>query len=200
MFTGIVETTGTVANIKKTDELLTLTIHSENFLDHISTGDSISVNGTCLTVTAFTSNTFSVDVMNETRKITTVDELKLNNEVNLERSLTANKEIGGHFVTGHVDCTGVITALQNNDDTHIFTIKIPDNYKSHLMKQGSITVDGISLTIFDVLDNEFKIHIIPETLRVTTLKYKNIGDIVNIETDMIMKYVDHILKNREVHA
>src|SRR5699024_4259824 len=138
--------------------------------------------------------------MNETRRITTVDKLKLNREVNLESSLTANKEIGRHFVTGHVDCTGVITALQNNDNTHIFTIKIPNDYKSHLMKQGSITVDGISLTIFDVLDNAFNIHIISETLRVTSLKDKNIGDIVNIKTLIIIKYDDHILKNREVYA
>lgn len=198
MFTGIVETTGVVTKKSETDTLHTITIHANHFLENVQIGSSISVNGTCLTVTDFSSDTFTVDIMQETLQITTLKHLEIGKKVNLERALTPTSELGGHFVTGHVDGMGVIKDIESLNETKVITIEVDERLKSHLMNQVSITVDGISLTIFIVEDTRFKVHIIPETLRITTLNEKCVGDTVNIETDMLIKYVDNILKHREV--
>ncbi|HLS66723.1 MAG TPA: riboflavin synthase [Pseudogracilibacillus sp.] len=196
MFTGIVEEVGTIKAMSYTSEhAIEVTIEAEKVLTDVSIGDSIAVNGICLTVTSFTERTFQVDVMPETVKVTSLNEVKEGSIVNLERSLLPTDRFGGHFVTGHVDGIGEIVKKERDENAVYFYLHVPKTLMRYFILKGSIAVDGISLTIFgvDETNNIVNISIIPHTMDVTNLGKKTVGDIVNIECDMLAKHVHHYL-------
>jgi len=160
-------------------------------------GDSISVNGACLTVIDFKQNQFSVQVIKGTENKTYLANIKENDEVNLERAMSGSGRFGGHFVLGHVDAKGTIINIRETPNSRIVSIKASDSVIKQMVKQGSITVDGVSLTIFDLHQHSFDIHLIPETRRSTILSNKKMGDEVHLETDVLFKYVESIVgKNK----
>jgi riboflavin synthase len=194
MFTGIIEEKGTVKNIHHVSKrAVQLTIECAKVTTDVQIGDSIAINGICLTVTASTSNTIQVDVMPETIKATSLDTLTTNSHVNLERAIASNGRFGGHFVTGHVDSTGTIIQKREVENAIYYEIEIPEDLCPFLLMKGSIAVDGISLTIFGVREKNFTISLIPHTVAETTLGEKRKGDIVNIECDMLAKHVQNML-------
>ncbi|KKE78744.1 riboflavin synthase [Bacilli bacterium] len=196
MFTGIIEEIGTVKKIQKvSDQAVTMTISSSKILEDVGLGDSISVNGICLTVTHFTSDYFEVDAMPETIKATSLNSLKKGSSVNLERAMAANGRFGGHFVSGHIDATGKIVKKKKEQNAIYYDIEIPNDLTKYILHKGSITVDGTSLTIFGIQKNIFTISLIPHTAKETILGEKEEGDIVNIECDMLAKYVQKMLHN-----
>lgn len=196
MFTGIIEEIGTVKKIQKvSDQAVTMTISSSKILEDVGLGDSISVNGICLTVTHFTSDYFEVDAMPETIKATSLNSLKKGSSVNLERAMAANGRFGGHFVSGHIDATGKIVKKKKEQNAIYYDIEIPNDLTKYILHKGSITVDGTSLTIFGIQKNIFTISLIPHTAKETILGEKEEGDIVNIECDMLAKYVQKMLQN-----
>lgn len=197
MFTGIVEEIGTIKNIRTQQSVKTLDIACHRILEDMHIGDSISVNGACLTVIDFHSNYFSVQVIKGTENKTYLSNIKLNDEVNLERAMAGNGRFGGHFVLGHVDEVGTISQVNETPNSRIVTIKAPSHTIKQMVKQGSITVDGVSLTVFDLRSNSFDIHLIPETRRSTILSSKKIGDNVHLETDVLFKYVENIVKSKD---
>ncbi|HEX6594302.1 MAG TPA: riboflavin synthase [Bacillota bacterium] len=195
MFTGIVEEVGTITQINKVSEqAIQLRIRSTKVVEDVALGDSISVNGVCLTVTHFLNDEFCVDVMPETIKSTSLQSLTTGSKVNLERSMAANGRFGGHFVSGHVDATGTIMRKERQENAIYYDIQIPKELTPFVMLKGSIAVDGISLTIFAVSDQLFQISLIPHTARETILGQKREGDLVNIECDMLAKYVHRMLQ------
>lgn len=196
LFTGIVEEVGTIKKMNYVStRAIEMTIAAEKVLTDVHVGDSIAVNGVCLTVSSFTDRTFQVDVMPETVKATSLAVVKEGTIVNLERSLLSTDRLGGHFVTGHVDGIGEIVKKERNENAIYFHIKVPKQFMRYFIEKGSIAIDGISLTIFgvDETDQIVKISIIPHTLHVTNLREKTVGDIVNIECDMLAKHVHHYL-------
>lgn len=196
MFTGIIEEIGTVKKIQKvSDQAVTMTISSSKILEDVGLGDSISVNGICLTVTHFTSDYFEVDAMPETIKATSLNSLKKGSSVNLERAMAANGRFGGHFVSGHIDATGKIVKKKKEQNAIYYDIEIPNDLTKYILPKGSITVDGTSLTIFGIQQSIFTISLIPHTAKGTILGEKEEGDIVNIECDMLAKYVQKMLQN-----
>lgn len=196
MFTGIIEEIGTVKKIQKvSDQAVTMTISSSKILEDVGLGDSISVNGICLTVTHFTSDYFEVDAMPETIKATSLNSLKKGSSVNLERAMAANGRFGGHFVSGHIDATGKIVKKKKEQNAIYYDIEIPNDLTKYILHKGSITVDGTSLTIFGIQKSIFTISLIPHTAKETILGEKEEGDIVNIECDMLAKYVQKMLQN-----
>jgi len=198
MFTGIIEEMGTMKERQTVSkQAVRLTIAAEKVLEDVKLGDSIAVNGICLTVTSFTSGSFQVDVMPETIKATSLNTLAAGSKVNLERSMPANGRFGGHFVSGHVDGTGKIITKQKRENAIYYTIEIPGDLAKFIMMKGSIAVDGISLTIFAHQENSFTVSLIPHTVAETVLGAKSEGDIVNIECDMLAKYVGQMLQQRE---
>ncbi|PAV28080.1 riboflavin synthase [Virgibacillus profundi] len=197
MFTGIIEEIGTVKKIQKVSEhAVEMIIDSIKVIEDINIGDSISVNGICLTVTEFASGNFSLDAMPETIKSTSLKALKAGSKVNLERAMAANGRFGGHFVSGHVDGTGKITGKRKQENAIYYDIEIPEELAGFLLHKGSVTVDGISLTIFSIDRNTFTISLIPHTVSETILGEKGQNDIVNIECDMLAKYVQNMLKQQ----
>jgi riboflavin synthase len=188
VFTGLVEETGTVKEVKKSGQTLFLSIQAKLIMEDIKLGDSISVNGVCLTVTAFDDITFTVDVMPATFYDTALCLLREGMKVNLERAMAANGRFGGHFVSGHVDGTGIILSKQKKENSTVMEIEIPDSFKHLMMEKGSITVDGTSLTIFKASKHFFSISLIPHTATVSILGDKKTGDIVNLEFDLLAKY------------
>ncbi|HLR19918.1 MAG TPA: riboflavin synthase [Staphylococcus sp.] len=197
MFTGIVEEVGTIKKITTQQSVVNLTIDCQTILSDMHIGDSISVNGACLTVVDFNSHSFSVQVIKGTENKTYLNHLKQSTEVNLERAMSGQGRFGGHFVLGHVDEVAYITRIQASDNSKIVTIKPTTSLIKQMVQQGSITVDGVSLTIFQLKDAEFDIHLIPETRKSTILNQKRVGDPVHIETDMLFKYVEKIISNNE---
>lgn len=197
MFTGIIEEIGTIKQIIRGNEAIILEVEAKKVLEDVKLGDSIAVNGVCLTVTTYSANRFSVDVMPETVRATSLQALQAGSHVNLERAMIANGRFGGHFVSGHVDGTGTIQDKKRVANAVYYTISVPDDLSRYLMLKGSVTVDGTSLTIFGVSDNNFTISLIPHTLNETILGGKGKGDTVNIEVDMLAKYMDHLLKHDE---
>lgn len=200
MFTGLIEEIGTLRSVRRQGEAMVLTIAAERILGDVKIGDSISVNGVCLTVTRYDPQSFSVDVMPETFRHTNLSELAPGSPVNLERAMAAGGRFGGHIVQGHVDGTGVIRSRTPEANAVVFTI---EPHGAHLLRtvvpQGSVTLDGISLTVVDT-DRDagtFSVSIIPHTLKETVLQYKHAGDTVNIENDILGKYIDHLLNLRE---
>ncbi|TRL63918.1 riboflavin synthase [Staphylococcus hominis] len=197
MFTGIVEEIGTVKSIRTQQSVRTLDISCQKIIEDMHIGDSISVNGACLTVIDFQQNQFSVQVIKGTENKTYLANIKENDEVNLERAMSGSGRFGGHFVLGHVDAKGTIINIRETPNSRIVSIKASDSVIKQMVKQGSITVDGVSLTIFDLHQHSFDIHLIPETRRSTILSNKKMGDEVHLETDVLFKYVESIVgKNK----
>jgi riboflavin synthase len=190
MFTGIIEEIGTVERINKTAMAIELTIAAQHILSDIHLGDSIAVNGVCLTVTSFTSASFTVDVMPETVKATSLQSLKKGSSVNLERAMSANGRFGGHFVSGHVDGIGKIAEKKRMANAVYYRISLPPHLLHYCILKGSITVDGTSLTIFGIDDASITISLIPHTMDYSVVGQKGVGDLVNIECDMIGKYIE----------
>ena len=193
MFTGIVEEIGKIQNVKKNVKSSVLTIEGNKIFEDINIGDSISVNGVCLTVTTFSNNTFTADVMNETISRSSLGQLKNGSSVNLERAISANGRFGGHIVSGHIDGIGKIIKIEKDDNSIWYTIAVKDNLMKYIVEKGSIAIDGISLTIAKVAVNDFSISIIPHTVQETILSHRSVGDIVNIENDVIGKYVEKLI-------
>ena len=192
MFTGIVEEIGTINNLVNS----VLTIQAEKVLTDIKLGDSISVNGTCLTVVKFTESKFSVDLAPETFRRTAFGNLKSGNSVNLERALAANSRFGGHMVQGHVDATGRVVSIQDEGDSSIFRISNPKRLKPYLVEKGFIAIDGISLTIVKALTSSFTLSVIPYTRSNTNFRDQQIGGKVNLEVDILAKYVENLIAQR----
>lgn len=195
MFTGIIEEIGMVSNIKRTGDSFVLSIDAKKILNDVHLGDSIAVNGVCLTVTSFSSKYFSVDVMPETVKGTSLNNVKRGSKVNLERAMAAGGRFGGHFVSGHIDGTGMIKRKQTLENAVYYEIEADPELLQFIILKGSVAVDGTSLTVFEVTEQSFTLSIIPHTLSETILSLKGQGDIVNLECDMIGKYVGHFIKN-----
>lgn len=190
MFTGIIEEIGVVKHIKNSGQTLLLTIEATHILEDIQLGDSISVNGVCLTVTTFTKKDFTVDVMPVTYHDTNLKYLSSKSQVNLERAMLANGRFGGHIVSGHIDTVGEILSIKQSENAVLYHIQSDTRY---CLEKGSITIDGTSLTLFGVTDNAITISLIPHTRANTILGTKKTGDLVNIEFDMLGKYVEKFL-------
>ena len=196
MFTGIVEEIGAIAMLDKTLAGTRVTILASTVMGDLKTGDSVSVNGTCLTVVSRSERDFSVEVSPETLSVTTLGTMAVGTPVNLERAMKLNERIGGHLVAGHVDGVGVIRSRQQDGNTIFFTIGAPPEVLRYCVAKGSITVDGISLTINEVSERGVSVAIIPHTAKVTTLGLKRVEDPVNLESDLIGKYVERLLQER----
>lgn len=194
MFTGIIEEKGIVENINHVSEqAVGLTIESTKITQDMQIGNSIAINGICLTVTTFTSDAFQVDVMPETIKATSLNTLVVGSQVNLERAMAGNGRFGGHFVSGHVDGVGTIIGKWREQNAVYYEVEVPADLSPLLLLKGSIAVDGISLTIFGVGENSLTLSLIPHTVTNTILSGKAKGDVVNIECDMLAKYVQNML-------
>lgn len=194
MFTGIIEEVGTVTSIKKGTSSAVLTVSAHRILDDVKLGDSIAVNGVCLTVTALTPASFSADVMHETLNRSSLGQLHSGSAVNLERAMAANGRFGGHIVSGHIDGTGVVGQIQRDDNAVWYTIQAGSNILRYIIEKGSVAIDGISLTVAAVTARDFSVSIIPHTAANTTLAGKRSGDLVNLENDRIGKYVEKFLQ------
>lgn len=193
MFTGIVEEVGTIKSVRPVQSLLSLDIECKEVIEDVQIGDSISVNGACLTVVDYTDHSFSVQVIKGTENKTYLNQLAQGDEVNLERAMSGRGRFGGHFVLGHVDELGKVTRIKKDQNATVISIKVSPSRIQQMVPQGSIAVDGTSLTIFDLRENEFDIHLIPETRQSTILDNKRENDWVHIETDMLFKYVERIM-------
>lgn len=193
MFTGIIEELGTIENIKRGKDSAVLTIKASKVLEDASIGDSIAVNGICLTVTSISSGSFCADVMHETLRRSSLSDITSGSAVNLERAMAANGRFGGHIVAGHVDGTGRISGIVKDDNAYIYTIEAKGSILRYVVEKGSITIDGISLTVTNVTKSSLSVSVIPHTMSNTVLKDKKAGDIVNLETDIIGKYVEKLL-------
>ena len=190
MFTGLVQSIGQVRSIYPLDQNLRFTIESNRICDKAQAGDSIAVNGACLTVEKITENQFLATAVRETLGKTNLGFLKIGSLVNLETALRFNDSLGGHLVQGHIDCVGKIIALTSAGGSHLITVQIPDELNRYLIEKGSIAVDGVSLTLTNVRENRFIVSVIPHTWENTILKYSNAGSVVNIEFDYIGKWVE----------
>jgi riboflavin synthase len=166
-------------------------------MDDLKIGDSISVNGVCLTVVKREKNNFSLDTIEETLKKSDLGSLKINDRVNLERPLKAEERLGGHFVLGHVDTTGTVKEIKELSNSHWMTIAFPENFKKYLIFVGSISIDGVSMTVAQLEGNSFSVGIIPHTWEMTVFSDKKIGDSVNLEFDVLGKYVERIMEAKE---
>jgi len=196
MFSGIVEEIGAITVLRKTLAGTKLTILASTVMGDLKIGDSVSVNGICLTVVSRSQRDFSVEVSPETLSVTTLGSFAVGMPVNLERAMKLNERIGGHLVAGHVDGVGVIRSRHQDSNAIVFTIGAPPEILRYCVAKGSITVDGISLTINDLSENWFSVAIIPHTAKVTTLGLKQVNDPVNLESDLIGKYVERLLQER----
>lgn len=193
MFTGIVEELGKVKAITHGVKSVRLTVEASKVLQDVKLGDSIAVNGTCLTVVQYDDKCFTADVMPETVDNTVLASLKIGARVNLERTLSIGDRFGGHIVSGHIDGVGIIRTKSNNDNAILVKIEAGSEVMRYIVKKGSIAIDGISLTIVDYEEDCFTVSLIPHSASVTTLGFKKAGDTVNLETDIIGKYVEKLL-------
>jgi riboflavin synthase len=193
MFTGLIEEIGTISAITKGEKQFTLTISAQKVLEDVAIGDSIAVNGVCLTVTTATGHQFTVDAVPETLAKTNLGDLAEGAPVNLERSATPSTRLGGHYVQGHVDATGTISAFREDAEALWVTIKAPAEQMKYIVTKGYITIDGTSLTVVDTGDDWFTITLIPHTQEHITLPGKSVGDRVNLEVDIIAKYVEKLV-------
>lgn len=193
MFTGIVEEMGTVRSIRRGAHSAVLSIGADTVLSDLKTGDSVAVNGVCLTATGTDPGGFTADVMHETLDRSSLGTLTVGSRVNLERAMAAHGRFGGHIVSGHIDGTGTIAALRKDDNALWYTVKAVPGLLRYVVEKGSITIDGISLTVACVETEQFSVSVIPHTAAVTILGEKRPGDVVNLETDLIGKYVEKLL-------
>lgn len=193
MFTGIIEEVGTVQSIRRGVHSAVLSIQAKTVLQDTHMGDSIAVNGVCLTVTSLSGSGFTADVMPETLNRSSLGTLQTGSPVNLERAMAANGRFGGHIVSGHIDGTGTIQAIKKDDNAVWYTIQANSSLLRYMIEKGSIAIDGISLTIAKITSSAFQVSIIPHTAANTTLASRHVGDTVNLETDCIGKYVEKLL-------
>ena len=197
MFTGIVEELGVVEGIEEQSDAIRLSVRGPHVTTDASLGDSIAVNGCCLTVAERDGETFTADVMRETLTKTSLGSLEIGSRVNLERAVTPQTRLGGHIVQGHVDGTGRLVRREASEHWELVEVELPSDLARYLVPKGSITVDGISLTVVEVFGGSFTVSLIPETLARTTLGLKEIGDPVNLEVDVIAKYVERLVAPSE---
>lgn len=197
IFTGIIEELGVVKSIAINGASGCITIKAKKVLEGTQLGDSIAVNGTCLTVTSINSDGFSADVMAETVKRTSLSQVGKGDLVNLERAMILNGRFGGHIVSGHIDGTGTITKYTKEENAIWVTIKAPDEILDLIVEKGSICIDGISLTVATVSDQDFQVSIIPHTAKETTLIHKKVGSLVNLENDIVGKYIKKLMENSQ---
>ena len=194
MFTGIVEERGTVASVVDLGDAMRVRIRADKVLQDSELGASISVNGICLTVAERGDDWFEADVMAETLRRTSLGKLVTDSPVNLERAARVDSRLGGHIVQGHVDGTGEVAAIEPSEQWTVMAIRVPAELTRYMVEKGSITVDGVSLTIVSVTDSRFTISLIPTTLAETNLGAKQVGDRVNIEVDVLAKYVEKLVQ------
>lgn len=198
MFTGIIEEIGTIKSINSNGISSQLCISANKILEDTKIGDSIAVNGVCLTVTSIKSNLFTADVMAETLRRSNLGSLLPQSKVNLERAMPANGRFGGHIVSGHIDGTGTIVETKPEGNAVWIKINCSDNLLKYIIHKGSITIDGISLTVAKVTDSDFSVSIIPHTAANTTLLQKKSGDVVNLENDVVGKYIEKLLSFQKI--
>lgn len=197
IFTGIIEELGVVKSIAINGASGCITIKASKVLEGTKLGDSIAVNGTCLTVTSINSDGFSADVMAETVRRTSLSQVGKGDMVNLERAMALNGRFGGHIVSGHIDGTGTITKYKKEENAIWVTIKVPEEILDLIVEKGSICIDGISLTVATVSDRDFQVSIIPHTAKETTLIQKKVGSLVNLENDIVGKYIKKFVENKQ---
>jgi len=197
MFTGIVEERGRIASVEPLGDAIRMTISAQGVLDGTRHGDSIAVNGVCLTVVGVDANSFSADVMQETLDRSSLSAATAQAQVNLERAARLDSRIGGHLVQGHVDGTGTVIAIEPSEHWTLMRFSLPEGLGRYVVEKGSITVDGVSLTVVDAARDSFSVSLIPTTLQVTTLGDRRVGDRVNLEVDAIAKYVERLMEWRD---
>ncbi len=196
MFTGIIEETGSVVAFASAKDAWSLQVAAKIVTADVALGDSIAVNGCCLTVTKFDAGHFWFDLLEETRRLTSFNDLRPGSPVNLERSLKPDSRMGGHFVTGHIDALGRIEVFEARGKDHYLRVRAPAGFGRYLVYKGSIAIDGISLTVAEVDGDSFAVWLIPHTLTVTNLREKKTGDGVNLEFDLLAKYVEKLAPGR----
>ncbi len=194
MFTGIIEEVGEIITVTPIENGKNLTIRARRVLEGTRIGDSIAVDGVCLTVTALGSEQFSVQAVGETLEKTTLGTVQHGRRVNLERALAVGDRLGGHFVQGHVNGIGHIRTMRKRGENYLLEVEIPPPLRKYIILEGSIAIDGISLTIAHLIDVLVGINIIPHTMENTNLRYKQVGDGVNIEVDLIAKYIENLIR------
>lgn len=199
MFTGLIEQKGKVLKVNSTTDDTELTINNDGF-DDLKEGDSVAVNGVCLTAYDITGQSFKVTMINETKRITSLKNISDGEGVNLERALKLSERLGGHLVSGHVDATGTITDISSDGNAVVMTIKCPSRLMKYMADKGSVTIDGISLTLFEVNHEEetITLNLIPETIERTILGSRQVQDTVNIEADQIIKHIEHLLQHGDL--
>ena len=200
MFTGIVEELGTIRSIRRGAASAVLSIGAEAVLSDLRIGDSVAVNGVCLTATGVDGSGFTADVMHETLRRSSLGALGPGSRVNLERAIAADGRFGGHIVSGHIDGTGTITARRQDDNAVWYTVSASPALLRYIVEKGSVAIDGISLTVASVEADRFSVSVIPHTAAVTLLGAKGPGDVVNLETDIIGKYVERLLRPADTPA
>jgi riboflavin synthase len=193
MFTGIIEDIGTIEKVSPISGGISLTIRSKKIMEDIAENDSVCIDGVCLTVTKFDKNSFLVDAVGATLEKTTFNKVKAGTLVNLERSLRLSDRLGGHLVQGHVNGIGIITEIKKLGENYLVKIVIPEELERYLIKEGSIAINGISLTIAELNKSEITISVIPHTWQNTNLKDKKVNEKVNVEIDILAKYVEKLL-------
>lgn len=193
MFTGLIEEVGSVVAVRASDGRTQLQISAPRIAKEIRSGDSIAVNGCCLTLSSQHNGLFTFDLLEETIARTNLRTLRRDAQVNLERALPAGGHVGGHFVQGHIDCTSRIFAFQESRGDHRLEVELPTEFAHYVVSKGSIAIDGISLTIAEVLPKSFGVWIIPYTKRHTNLDHAQVGDLLNLEFDILAKYVERML-------
>jgi riboflavin synthase len=196
MFTGIIEETGIVKSIRTEGRSARITISAEKVLKDMKVGDSINTNGVCLTVTEFSSTAFTIDVMPETMQRTTFAKLRSGSRVNLERALRLTDRLGGHIVSGHIDGTGILDKIREDENAVWLTVSTEPEILRYIVEKGSIAIDGISLTVVKVGQRSFEVSIIPHTQTETAILLKKTGDAINIECDIIGKYVEKLTSKK----
>lgn len=198
MFTGLVAELGEITGIRKGETSSVLTIHAPALTPELAIGDSIAVNGTCLTATSLTEDSFTADVMVQTLTLTSLGKLEVGSLVNLELAAQMDMRMGGHIVQGHVDGIATVISREPGEKWEKFVIEVPSELSRYIVNQGSIAVDGVSLTVGEINDdnNHVTLWLIPETLEKTNLSMKSAGDIVNIEVDILAKYVERLISKR----
>lgn len=194
MFTGIVEELGVVQALKRSSQTTVLSIKGNTIFDDLSLGDSVAVNGVCLTVSQLAEKRFGADVMNETLARSSLGNLSQGASVNLERALPANGRFGGHIVSGHIDGTGMIVSIEHDSNAIWYEVAAPEHIMRYVVEKGSIAIDGISLTVAAVSTDRFKVSVIPHTAANTVMSERHIGSAVNLENDIIGKYVEKLLQ------
>ncbi len=193
MFTGLIAELGSVVQLTEDATTCKLTIKAKKVLENLRIGDSIAVNGACLTVVEFSSDRFTADVMPETVRKTNINSFQSGSPVNLERTVRPIDGLDGHIVTGHVEGLGIINSIVSEGNAKVYTISLEPQLAKYVVKKGSIAIDGISLTVVEASENSFSVSLIPHTAAVTTLGFKDVGDVVNLETDILAKYVEKML-------